>query len=88
MRIALILLLLVVLALGALFGALNGARVPIDFYFAQVEIPLGGALLCALVVGWLLGGLVAWIGHWPRLRRQSRAMRDLYASGKTGRDRA
>ena len=88
MRIALIVLLLAVLVLGALFGALNGVRVPVDFHFARVEVPLGGALLCALLVGWLLGGLVAWLGHLPRLRRQSRTIRDLRARERAGRDPA
>jgi uncharacterized integral membrane protein len=78
MRLILIALLLSVIVLGALFGALNGARVPIDFYLVQTEVPIGAALLGALLVGWLLGGLVAWLGHLPRLRRQTRIIRDLH----------
>jgi uncharacterized integral membrane protein len=77
MRPILIVLFLCVIALGALFGALNGARVAIDFHFAQVDVPLGGALLCALLLGWMLGGLVAWLGHLPRMRRQARAIGEL-----------
>ncbi|NCT66145.1 MAG: DUF1049 domain-containing protein [Rhodanobacteraceae bacterium] len=73
MRPLLIVLLVLVIAAGALFGALNGARVPIGFYVAEVEVPLGVALLCALLAGWLLGGLTAWLGQVPRLRRQLRA---------------
>ena len=88
MRIALIVLLFAVLALGAAFGALNAARVPIDFHFVQVELPLGAALLCALVLGWLLGGLVAWLGHLPRLRRRSRTIRGLHANANAERDSA
>ena len=59
MRLILIVLLLSVVVAGALFGALNGAPVGVDFYFFRCELPLGGALLGALVLGWLLGGLVA-----------------------------
>jgi uncharacterized integral membrane protein len=47
MRPILIVLLLCVIVLGALFGALNGTRVAIDFHYARVDVPLGGALLCA-----------------------------------------
>jgi len=79
MRLILIVLLLSVVVAGALFGALNGAPVGVDFYFFRCELPLGGALLGALVLGWLLGGLVAWLGHLPRLSRQQRTIRDLHA---------
>jgi len=88
MRIALIVLTIAVLVAGALFGALNSARAPIDFYFASIEVPLGAALLCALVLGWLLGGLVAWLGQQPRLRRQARALRDLHARSRAPREGA
>jgi uncharacterized integral membrane protein len=83
MRPILIVLLLCVIALGALFGALNGAHVAIDFHFVQADVPLGGALLCALLLGWLLGGLVAWLGHLPRMRRQSRVIAELRAHART-----
>jgi putative membrane protein len=75
MRLILILLSLFAIACSALFGVLNGARIPVDFYFFQIGISTGVALLGALVVGWLLGGLVAWIGQVPRLRRELRATR-------------
>ncbi|MBA8883379.1 lipopolysaccharide assembly protein LapA domain-containing protein [Dokdonella fugitiva] len=89
MRLILIVLLLSVVVAGALFGALNGTPVAIDFYFVHGEAPLGGALLGALVLGWLLGGLVAWLGHLPRLGRQQRAIRDLHARQRAeGRDEA
>ncbi|HEU4665875.1 MAG TPA: lipopolysaccharide assembly protein LapA domain-containing protein, partial [Dokdonella sp.] len=72
-------LLLCVVVAGALFGALNGARVGIDFYVLRCDVPLGGALLGALVLGWLLGGLVAWLDQWPRVRRLQRTIRELHA---------
>jgi uncharacterized integral membrane protein len=73
MRLILIFLFLIVIAAGALFGALNGRPVSLDLYFVQIDVPLGVALLAALVSGWLLGGLVQWIGQVPRLRRDLRA---------------
>jgi uncharacterized integral membrane protein len=82
MRPILIVLFLCVIALGALFGALNDAHVAIDFHFVQVDVTLGGALLCALLLGWLLGGLVAWLGHLPRMRRQSRMIGELRAHAR------
>lgn len=68
MRLIALFLLLAVVVLGALFGAINSAVVAIDFRFAQVQAPLGIALLAALALGWLLGGLVAWLGHAMRRR--------------------
>ena len=84
MRPILIVMLLSVIVLGALFGALNGAHVAIDFHFVQVDVPLGGALLCALLLGWLLGGLVAWLGHLPGMRRQARNIDELRARIRAG----
>jgi lipopolysaccharide assembly protein A len=73
MRFGLILLALVFAALGALFGALNSETVAFDFYFAESHLPKGGALLLALLVGWLLGGLLVYFGLVLRLRRRVRA---------------
>jgi uncharacterized integral membrane protein len=58
----------VVLLAGALFGALNTAPATIDFHFAQVTLPLGLALLLALLAGWILGGLTAWLACTSRRR--------------------
>lgn len=58
----------VVLLAGALFGALNTAPATIDFHFAQVTLPLGFALLLALLAGWILGGLTAWLASVARRR--------------------
>lgn len=73
----LILLLAVVLfsIAGALFGALNPQAVTLDLYLWQHEVPLGSALLVALVCGWLLGGLAMWLARVPRLRRELRLAR-------------
>ncbi|MFI4968965.1 MAG: lipopolysaccharide assembly protein LapA domain-containing protein [Lysobacterales bacterium] len=75
MRLILIVVLLFVVVCGALFGALNGTPIALDFYFLAVTVPTGVALLCALLAGWLLGGLIAWLGHVPRLRRELRSAR-------------
>ncbi|KAB2897724.1 MAG: DUF1049 domain-containing protein [Dokdonella sp.] len=63
MRLIALLLLLSVVVAGALFGAINPAVVTIDFRFARCEVSLGVALLGALALGWLLGGIVAWAGQ-------------------------
>ncbi|HEX6832185.1 MAG TPA: lipopolysaccharide assembly protein LapA domain-containing protein, partial [Rudaea sp.] len=73
MRFGLILLLLVFAALGAVFGALNGESVAFDFYFATLNLPKGAALLCALLLGWLAGGLLVYLGLVLRLRRRVKA---------------
>lgn len=74
MRVGLILLALVFAAAGAVFGALNGERVAYDFYFVVVHAPKGAALLCALVAGWLVGGVLVYFALVLRLRRRVRAL--------------
>ena len=66
--------------LGVIVGALNADPVSYDLAFAQVRLPKGAGLLVALVIGWLLGGLTAWMGMSFRHRR---AMRRHRFSGKT-----
>lgn len=73
MRFVFILLALVFAASGALFGALNSESVPLDFYFAQAHFPKGAALLCALLLGWLLGGVLVYLSMVPALRGRVRA---------------
>jgi len=75
MRLALILLVLVFIVFGAFFGALNAERITIDLYFVQASVPKGAMLLAAVVAGWLIGGLVAWLGRVPRLHRDLRETR-------------
>jgi putative membrane protein len=73
MRLVIAFLVLIFVVFGALFGALNSERITIDLYFAQPSVPKGAILLCAVGVGWLFGGLVAWFARVPRLRRDLRA---------------
>lgn len=74
MRLLAIITLVVFVVVGIVLGALNAGMVGYDFGFAQVRLPKGAALLGALVIGWLLGGMTAWLGVRPgRSRRSMRA---------------
>jgi lipopolysaccharide assembly protein A len=72
MRLALVFVILLFIVFGAVFGALNSERISLDLYFIQPSVPKGALLLSAVLVGWLLGGLVAWMARVPRLRRDLR----------------
>ncbi|HKE49353.1 MAG TPA: LapA family protein [Rhodanobacteraceae bacterium] len=72
MRLALIIVVILFVVFGAVFGALNAERITIDFYFFQPSVPKGAVLIAAVVLGWLLGGLVAWIAPRPRIHRELR----------------
>jgi lipopolysaccharide assembly protein A len=72
MRLALVFVILLFIVFGAVFGALNSERISLDFYFIQPSVPKGALLLSAVLLGWLLGGLVAWMARVPRLRRDLR----------------
>jgi len=72
MRLLAIIILLIFIAAGIVLGALNADLVGYDLAFARVKLPKGAALLGAVVIGWLLGGLTAWLGVSSRQRRQQR----------------
>ncbi|QAU23113.1 DUF1049 domain-containing protein [Dyella sp. M7H15-1] len=72
MRLIVMLLLLLFIAGGVVLGALNADLVGYDLAFARVQVPKGGALLAALALGWILGGLTAWLGVTTRHRRERR----------------
>ena len=83
MRLLIIFLVLIFAVLGAVFGALNGERVAYDFYFATASLPKGAVLIAALLVGWLIGGIVVYFGLVLRLRRRVRTLaRELGAAEK------
>ena len=75
MRLLAIIVLLLFVAAGVMVGALNAELVNYDFAFFQFHWPGGAALLGALVVGWLLGGLTAWLGVSTAARRMRREAR-------------
>jgi lipopolysaccharide assembly protein A len=76
MRLLAIITLVIFVVAGIVLGALNAGMVGYDFGFARMQLPKGAALLGALVVGWLLGGVTAWLGSRPsRSRQPSRADR-------------
>ena len=70
MRLLAIIVLVIFIAAGVVLGALNADLVGYDLAFAQVRLPKGAALLGVLVIGWLLGGLTAWLGVSTRQRRR------------------
>jgi len=73
MRLLVLLLLVVFIAAGIVLGALNADLVAYDLGFARLQLPKGAALLGGVVVGWVLGGLTAWLGVSSAHRRQRRA---------------
>lgn len=75
MRLIAIIFLLLFVAAGVVFGALNADLVAFDLGFAQLSLPKGGAMLAAVLVGWILGGITAWVGTSFALRRRHRRKR-------------
>ena len=72
MRLIVTLLLLLFIAGGVILGALNADLVGYDLAFTHVQMPKGAALLAMLAIGWILGGLTAWLGVTTRHRRERR----------------
>lgn len=76
MRIVFLLLALLFLAAGIVFGALNPAPVTVDFYWWQVPLSLGFALLVGALVGAIVAGLVLTVSViWPLRARLRKAQR-------------
>ena len=93
MRLGLIVFLLFVFAVaGAAFGALNSQPIELDFYFGTLTLVKGGAVIGAVLLGWLLGGLLVYVGLVLPLRRrvrvQSRRLRQLEATAQSEADAA
>ncbi|HEY2623425.1 MAG TPA: LapA family protein [Dyella sp.] len=87
MRLIVTLILLLFIAAGVVLGALNADLIGYDLGFTRVELPKGAALLLALVIGWLLGGLTAWLGvstKHRRLRRRGPAGADKAKTSSAG----
>ena len=78
MRVLKILVILLVMAAGAIFAVLNPHPVSVDYYFGEFVLPLSVMVVAALGIGALLGmlaGLSAMLGlkrENSRLRRRER----------------
>lgn len=81
MRLIAMLILVFAVVAGIVIGALNAEPVGYDLAFFRMTVPKGAGLLVALTIGWLLGGLTAWLGTSLRHRRVLR--RERPAKGKT-----
>jgi len=80
MRLLRILLALACLAAGIVVGALNTQLVRLDLGLVELTPSLGVALILALLLGVLVGGLALAAGVvWPLRRRLARAERDAAA---------
>ena len=93
MRFGLIVFLVFAFAVaGASFGALNSQAIELDFYFGTLRLVKGGVVIGALLLGWLLGGLLVYAGLvMPlrrRLRAQSRRVKQLEADARNDADAA
>ena len=75
MRLALVIAVVLFVVFGAVFGALNAERMVLDLYFWQPSVPKGALILAAIAVGWLVGGIVAWLAPRPRIHRELRETR-------------
>lgn len=73
MRLIVTVILLLFIGAGITLGALNADMIGYDLGFVHFSMPKGAALLSALVLGWLLGGLTAWLGVSGRHRRERKS---------------
>ena len=77
MRLVFLLLALLCVGGGVLFGALNSQSATVDFYFFTFDGSIGALLLIAAFVGALAGGSALIVGViWPLRRRLRRAQRE------------
>ena len=63
-------LLVIVVAIAAIFTWLNPGRVPLDLGFVALEAPVSLAFVAAFALGWLFGLVSA--GAWLFKRRRAR----------------
>lgn len=69
------------LAAGVVLGALNAQPVTVDLGMIRVDAPLGVAILVALLIGVLAGGLALTASVVLPMRRRWRRERRLAATG-------
>lgn len=83
MRLGVVVMVLLSVAFGATFGALNFERIQFDFYLVELQLPKGAALLAALLIGWVLGGLLVWFVRVRQLRSELRRCKRLLGESRT-----
>jgi uncharacterized integral membrane protein len=83
MRLIAIIFLLLFIAAGIVFGALNADLASFDLGFARLSLPKGGAMLSAVLAGWILGGITAWLGTSLGHRRRRRDRGERKAANAT-----
>ncbi len=72
-----VLIALAFVAGGILFGAFNPQTVTLDFHVLRMDASLGVALLIAVFIGALLGGIAVAVGVvWPLQRRRRKLQRE------------
>lgn len=87
MRVLRVLVALVCLAIGVAVGVLNTGVVRVDLGFLAVSTTLGVALLVAMLLGVILGGLVVAVSVvWPLRRRLARQGRAQVVDAQPGSD--
>jgi uncharacterized membrane protein YciS (DUF1049 family) len=70
----LILVLLLAATAGLVLGVLNAEIVALNLVFTELNLPLGGLVLCAMALGLIAGLLLSWLlfivpGRVKRARR-------------------
>jgi lipopolysaccharide assembly protein A len=77
MRVVFLLLSLLFIVAGIVFGALNPQPVRVDFYWFALDGSLGAMLLVSALLGATLGGAALLTGViWPLQRRLRRSRRE------------
>jgi len=80
-RLLKILLILLVILIGVFFTLQNPDMVPVDFYYFQFSAPLSLTLVACLLIGAVLGWLLAMLRMLPRIRSYRR-MQKKYADAE------
>ena len=73
MRLIRLLMALSCMAFGVIVGALNAQPVTVDLGFTSLHSTLGICILCSLLLGFVLGGLVLMAGVVLPLQQRLRA---------------
>lgn len=82
-RIGFIILALAAVALGLVVGTLNADPVSVDLLWVQIRWPLGLVMLVSLVLGFVIGLLILWLGSVVPLRIRMRKLRSESAAARS-----